>query len=122
MRYRRLWVIAGWLILAAIIWLSIMPSPPDPGFEDGDKLGHVLAYGLLTFWFCQLHAARRIQLAFAAGFIALGIGLEFVQGALGYRSHDEYDMVSNAVGVIAGWAVARAGGSHVFARIERLFG
>ena len=107
-------------MVAAIIWLSVMKSPPDPGFEHGDKLEHLIAYGSLMFWFCQLHAAGRVQLALAVGFIALGVGLEFVQGALGYRSYDEADMLANTVGVIAGWAVARATGSQVFARIERL--
>lgn len=107
-------------MVAAIIWLSVMPSPPDPGFEHGDKLEHVVAYGALMFWFCQLHAAVRVQLALAAAFIALGVGLEFVQGALGYRSYEEADMVANTLGVFAGWALARATGSQVFARIERL--
>ena len=52
----------------------------------------------------------------------MGIGLEFVQGALTYRTYDEFDMLANAIGVIAGWAVARATGPNVLARIERLLG
>lgn len=122
MRYPQLWAIAGWLMVGAIVWLSVTPSPPDAGFENADKLEHVIAYGVLTFWFCQVHAAPRVQLAFAAGFIALGVGLEFVQGALAYRTYDENDMLANAIGVVAGWAVARATGPNVFARIERLIG
>jgi len=109
-------------MVAATIGLSVMPSPPDPGFDHGDKLEHVVTYGALMFWFCQLHAAGRVQIAFAIGFIALGIGLEFVQGALAYRSYEEADMLANSIGVVAGWAVARVTGSHVFARIERLLG
>jgi VanZ family protein len=109
-------------MVVAIIWLSVMPSPPDPGFDQGDKLEHVLSYGALMFWFCQLHAAGRAQLALAAAFIALGVGLEFVQGALAYRTFEAADMLANTIGVIAGWAVARATGSQVFARIERLLG
>ena len=122
MRHPRLWTVAGWSIVAATIWLSLMPSPPDPGFEQGDKLGHVLTYAALMFWFCQLYVSRRTQIGFAIGFIALGIGLEFAQGALAYRSYEEADMLANALGVFAGWAVARATGSQVFARIERLLG
>jgi glycopeptide antibiotics resistance protein len=80
----------------------------------------VLAYGTLMFWFCQLYPAPRTRLLLAIGFIALGIGLEFVQGALGYRTYDEYDMLANAIGVLAGWAAAHACGPDVFARIERL--
>ena len=122
MRHPRLWAVAGWAIVAATIWLSLMPSPPDPGFDQGDKLGHVLTYGALMFWFCQLYASRRAQIGCAIGFIALGVGLEFAQGAIGYRSYDEADMLANTIGVIAGWAVARATGALVFARIERLLG
>jgi VanZ family protein len=121
-RHPRLWAIAGWLIVGAIVWLSVTPSPPDPGFEQGDKLEHVLAYGVLTFWFCQVYASPRTQLGIAVGFIAMGVGLEFVQGALVYRTYDELDMLANASGVIAGWAAARAAGPNAFARIERLLG
>lgn len=108
-------------MLAVIVWLSVTPSPPDPGFEQGDKLEHLVAYGALMFWFCQLHASLRAQVGLAIVFITLGVGLEFVQGALGYRTYDEMDMVANALGVILGWGVARAAGAHVFARIERMF-
>ena len=109
-------------MVGAIVWLSVTPNPPDPGFDQADKVGHVLAYGVLTFWFCQVHAATRTQFAFAVGFIAMGVGLEFVQGALVYRTYDEFDMLANAIGVIAGWTVARITGPNVLARIDRLLG
>jgi len=113
---------AGWLIVAAIIWLSVMPSPPDPGIEHADKFEHVLAYGALMFWFCQLHAGWRMRLAYAIGFAAMGIALEIAQGALPYRTYEELDMAANGLGVAAGWMVAQASGTRVFARIERLIG
>ena len=120
MRYPRFWTAAGWFIVAAIIWLSVTPSPPDPGIEYGDKFGHVFAYGVLMFWFCQLHEARRARLAYAIGFITMGVALEFVQRSLGYRTYDEFDMLANALGVLAGWAVAYASGPRVLAHIERV--
>jgi VanZ family protein len=118
-KYRTLWTIAGWLLVAAIIWLSVTPSPPDPHIEHGDKLEHVLAYCALMFWFCQLHTAHRTRLAYAIGFAALGVVLEFVQGALDYRTYDEFDMIANAIGVLAGWAVAHVIGAWLSARIQR---
>ena len=120
MRHPRLWAVAGWTIVAAIVWLSVTPSPPEFELENADKLEHLIAYGALTFWFCQLHASHRAQFAFVIGFIAMGIALEFVQGALAYRTYDTADMIANAIGALAGWAVARATGSGLFARIERL--
>ena len=113
---------AGWFMVAAIIWLSVTPSAPDPGIAYGDKLGHVLAYGTLMFWFCQLHAGWRTRLAYAMAFAAMGVTLEFVQGALAYRTYEGFDMVANGLGVATGWMVAQASGAGVFARIERLIG
>ena len=109
-------------MVAGITWLSVTPSPPEIEIENADKLEHLIAYGALTFWFCQLHAARRTQFAFLTGFIAMGVGLEFVQGALAYRTFDTVDMLANTIGAVAGWAVARASGPGLFARIERRLG
>ena len=86
----------GWGWAAAIVWLSLTPSPPQVDVDYGDKLGHFGAYGLLMFWFALLY----LELAASArgtliGFIAMGIGLEFLQGMLGYRSFDVHDMAAN---------------------------
>jgi VanZ family protein len=88
---------------AAIVWQSLTARPLAIDLESGDKLGHFAGYGVLMFWFAQLYLRR---LAWAAGFIALGIALEFMQGWLGYRSFELYDMLANALGVLLGWAGA----------------
>jgi VanZ family protein len=103
---RRIYVALGWLLVAAIVWLSLTPSPPEVDFEKSDKLGHLLAYGLTMFWFAQLYAARPARVAYAALFILMGVGLEFIQGALGYRTYEVFDMYANSAGVLLGWAVA----------------
>ena len=103
---RRLWLAAGCAIVAAIVWLSVTPAPPDLEVTQGDKIGHLLAYAVVMFWFAQLHAAVRIRVAYAIAFVALGVALEFVQGALGYRSFEAWDMVADAAGVGAGWLAA----------------
>jgi len=106
MRRRGLWLTGGWLMVAAIIWLSLTPLPPSVEIEYGDKFGHLFAYGALMFWFCQLYAARGARLACAIGFAAMGVALEFIQGALGYRSFEVADMFANALGVLIGWGAA----------------
>jgi VanZ family protein len=104
---KRAFLIAlGWAWVAAIVWLSLTPSPPKVDFEQSDKLGHFLAYGSLMLWFCFLYAALKARIAYAAGFIAMGIGLEFIQGALGYRTYEVFDMFANTIGVLLGWAAA----------------
>ena len=103
---RKALVAAGWAWAAAIVWLSVTPAPPQVDVTYGDKLGHVGAYALLMFWFARLYSKRGVQAAHAAAFVALGVGLEFVQGALGYRSFELLDMGANALGVGLGWALA----------------
>ena len=99
-------VAAGWGWAAAIVWLSLTPTPPGMDVEHGDKLGHLAAYGVLMFWFSQLYLQGATRVACAAGFIAMGIALEFVQGLLGYRSYELLDMLANTLGVLLGWGAA----------------
>ena len=93
-------------MVASVVWLSVTPAPPQIDFEQGDKLGHLLAYGSLMFWFSQVYA-KTTRMFYAIGFIAMGIGLEFVQGQLDYRTFEVFDMYANALGVLLGWALAR---------------
>ena len=99
----RLWVGIGWAMVAAIVWLSLTPSPPQVDVAYGDKIGHLASYAVLMFWFSQLY---RTRIFYAAGFILMGVALEFVQGQLGYRGFEVADMLANALGVLAGWAAA----------------
>lgn len=95
----------GWLYAAAIVWLSLTPSPPQIDVANGDKLGHLLAYGGLMFWFCWLYPGWRTRIAYGAGWIALGIALEFVQRATGYRTFELADMAADSLGVLIGWGI-----------------
>jgi VanZ family protein len=103
---RRVLLAGGWLLAAAIVYLSLAPPPPDLDVPHGDKLGHLAAYALLTFWFCWLYPAGKTRLAYAAGWIAMGVALEFVQGATGYRSFELADMAANSLGVLIGWGIS----------------
>jgi VanZ family protein len=103
---RKACLAAGWAWAAAIVWLSLTPAPPELDIEHGDKLGHFAAYGLLMFWFSQLYLQRKTRIAYAMGFAAMGIGLEFMQGQLGYRTYEVFDMYANTLGVLLGWAAA----------------
>ncbi len=104
--FRRYWLAAGWALVLLVVYLSLTPHPVEIPVEEGDKFGHVFAYAALMSWFANLYEqpARRVQSA--AGFIALGVGLEFVQRWTGYRSFEVADMAADAVGVAAGWLFA----------------
>jgi len=92
----------GWLLAAAIVWLSLTPSPPRLDLESGDKLGHFLGYAGLMFWFGFLYRAARARIGYALLWIAMGVALEFAQAAGGYRSFELADMAANTLGVLAG--------------------
>jgi VanZ family protein len=96
----------GWLYAAAIVFLSLTPRPPQIDVEYGDKLGHLLAYGLLMFWFCFLYRNRYTRIAYGIGWVLLGVALEFAQAATGTRSYEVADMAANALGVLLAWGLA----------------
>lgn len=115
-----LWLALGWLLIAVIVALTLMP-PPDrvQRFEYEDKIGHLIAYGLLMLWFAQLFIERQARFWYGLAFVALGIVLEFCQGALGYRSFEYADMVANGFGVIAGALLAATGRCNFLFPLDR---
>ncbi len=119
MRFRKLWLTIGYALVAIIIFLSLTPSPPKLDIEQGDKLGHFLAYGTLMFWFCQIYATRSSRIAHALAFAAMGVALEYAQGMTDYRTFEYLDMLANATGVALGWAIASLTGGETLRRIER---
>ena len=119
MRFRKLWLTIGYALVAIIIFLSLAPNLPSTDIEQGDKLGHFLAYGTLMFWFCQIYATRSSRIAHALAFAAMGVALEYAQGMTDYRTFEVLDMLANATGVALGWAIASLTGGETLRRIER---
>ena len=101
-----MWAIAGWVIVVAIVWLSVTPEPLTVNVQNGDKYEHVLAYGVLMFWFCELHTGWKQRAVYCVAWIGLGVAMEYVQRAIGYRTFDVFDMAADTVGVFLGWGVA----------------
>jgi VanZ family protein len=117
---RRIWRVIGVGLILLVIWLSLTPQPIEIPVEQGDKFGHLAAYGTLMFWFAQLDARRRTQLGYAVAFVALGIAMEFAQGLTDYRVFEVADMVANAAGVLLGWIIAPPRGPNVLGVVERM--
>jgi VanZ family protein len=105
MRLRGAWLGLGWLGVASVVVLSLIPSPPT-AMEHGDKLGHAGSYALLMWWFAQAWLRREARALTAVGLLALGIALEFVQGWTGYRSFSIADMSADGLGIALGWLLA----------------
>jgi len=105
-RYRRIWLLLGWGMVAAVTVLSLIPLEVDLG-EGRDKIAHFVAYGSLSFWFAIMFGGRSRQLAIAIAFAGMGVAIEYLQRMTGYRSFDIDDMVANAIG--AGYEVKEHG-------------
>lgn len=122
-RHPRLWRGVGWFGIALLLVLSLVRPPAvEMPVEDADKLGHFLAYFVLTGWYGQLFAARRDFLKRAAGFVVLGAVIEGLQWFTGYRTADWRDEVANSTGIatavlVTRWAVL----GELLWRFERRF-
>ena len=121
LRHPRRWLGAWWLAIAITVVVCLVPGPDLPRTPPGgDKIEHFLAYFLLAAAAVQLYATRRALWIVAAGLVALGIAIEFAQGAFTTtRAMDAWDAVADAVGVAAGMATAWTPLRDVLLRIER---
>ena len=81
-------------------------GPHHATHSRGRQVLDVFAYFVLMSWFANLYPGLSVRARFAAGFIALGVVLEFVQLWTGYRSFEVADMTAGALGVAAGWIAA----------------
>jgi VanZ family protein len=104
LKYHRLWVAVCWSLVVLVVYLSLTPHPPELlTFDNSDKLEHVLAYATLSFWFCHIYVTAWSRAVVIVALAALGVGLEYVQGWMGYRTFDVLDMLADSVGVLLGW-------------------
>ena len=99
-----LWLVLGWVGILIVVYLSLVPSPPEPFHTRySDKIEHALAYGSLMLWFCQGYQRLTQRALVAALLVILGVSIEFLQGLTGYRSCELGDMLANTTGVLVGW-------------------
>lgn len=104
--------------VALILWLTLAPHPAGdldlPLFPGADKVVHAVMFGFLTVVVLLETMKRRrwtpiplvgiAAVAFAC--TALGIGIEFLQRAMGMgRSLEILDMLADAAGTMIGAAL-----------------
>ena len=121
LRYRKLWLIIGYMLIALVIFLSLTSSPVriNTHLPYQDKLFHALAYFSLTFWFMQIYHIRHHVFRWIMFFLCLGLLMEYLQGFEPERYSEVGDMVANTLGVAAALALSRTQLRFMLARLER---
>lgn len=103
-----LFLYSGFVLLAAIVYLSLSTNILAIPGDAGGHYAHVGAYALLMFWFARLCRSARSVLLVGAALMTVGVLIEFAQGYSGYRHFEVEDMVADAVGIALGWFAARS--------------
>jgi VanZ family protein len=111
----------GWLLVAAVIVLSLVPDVPIPQTVPGysDKVAHALVYAGLTMWFA-VAALRHRWRGVARWMFILGVVLEACQAMVPYRMASLEDIIANSLGIILGLLIATLliAGSRTLARAK----
>ena len=119
-RKPRLWLgvwVLGWAICIA---LSLLPPVPLDGPPDSDKIGHFLAYFILSAWAVSIFRTRRAQVLAALSLVALGLGIEWAQANLtDTRQGDLADALANSLGIALGLALGFTPVARVLERLDR---
>jgi hypothetical protein len=122
LKFIKVWLAIGFLLIGVICFLTLTPSPPDMGdFPESDKIGHLAAYSIMMLWFGFIYVHRKRYIRVGLAFIAMGIVLEMIQGMLGYRSFSCLDMGANACGVMIGWLLAKTRLADALVYVEGRF-
>lgn len=120
LRYRRAWMVLGWVAVAIALALNLMPSEMTPELAN-DKFEHSSGYLALTLWFCGIYPRSRYWIV-AASLLGMGILVEILQGAMHWGRHaDVNDVVADAVGIGIGVVFALTIFADWPRRIEALF-
>lgn len=110
----------GWALCIA---LSLLPPVPlDLDVRASDKIGHLLAYAVLSAWAVAIFARRRAHGWSALALLALGIALEFAQAMLtADRQAEAADVLADALGIALGQLLALAPAQTLLQRAESRF-
>lgn len=104
------WVWLCWTLLIIYLSVTSIPTIVIPTLIGIDKIGHIVFYGLQTFWgylslendFRPLSNNKNWVKIFVSAIFALFLGLvlELYQSTLAHRVFDYYDLLANIIGVV----------------------
>lgn len=128
LRYRRRWQIASLVLLFLVLAAALMPavwfwSNKSAGiqwFTGIDKWLHGIAFLVLALWFSGLYR-RRSYWKVGLGLLLFGLGIEFCQRLVGYRTADMLDVGADAIGIVVGLVIGAISIGGWCLRVERRF-
>ncbi|MCC6521378.1 MAG: hypothetical protein IT373_01830 [Polyangiaceae bacterium] len=98
-------LVAFGVALVAVVVLSLAPARYTPSMDEGNRVGHLAAYGVLAL-LGGVAATRWMTWVIPLALVLLGAALELAQGFVVSRVADAGDAVANALGVTVGSLVA----------------
>ena len=112
-----IWVF-GWLL--CVVLSMITPPNVSLNVDNSDKIGHFLAYGILSAWAVMIFQSKSGWWKSALALICLGIAMEFAQGYLtSNRMMDWHDALANTMGVGLGLSVSLLPMQLVLLKLDR---
>jgi VanZ family protein len=104
--YAPAWIAASVLLVAGVLFASLVPLTLPPPPSHFDKLEHAVAYLCLALWFTGLVPPARYGWV-ALALVLFGLVIEFLQEFMPFgRQGDPLDMAANLVGIGLGVAIA----------------
>jgi hypothetical protein len=122
LKYERFWIACGIGFVILVIYLSLVPEPPDFGVQEAFNAGHVIAYAWLMFWFAQIFRTASRRLLLGAAFCAMGVLLEYLQQMGGVRHFEYADMALNTGGVGIGLILGATPLQNTLRALEKALG
>lgn len=109
LRHPRTWLVIGWTLVIAAVYVSLMPAKSLPPIGVSDKFEHAFGYAMLTLCFTGIYPRSR-YLHIAVGMCLLGVAIEYLQGAMNLGRHRDYhDVIANSAGIALGLLAAYIG-------------
>ncbi len=116
LEYAHRWRMASVVLLLAVLIATVTPAMwfwSDrvrliEWVGNIDKWMHAITFAGLTVWFAGQYRPNAYW-RIAVGLLAFGLFIELCQRMLSYRTAEWSDVVADAVGIIAGLAIAAAG-------------
>lgn len=120
MHYRKLWLIFGIIYIAIILAGSLLEVPEVNLNNAGhtDKVVHFIIYFILVGWFVQLYKKMRSRIIILVCAILLGMIIEYLQGMTSYRQLDYLDELSNSIGALCAFLLARTSFDSILSKID----